>query len=108
VVDGPGPLEVDLMGVVVLAAQCCVDPAAKSVEDARLSGLDWSPFGGGADAPDPGTGAEGSIAVVPALHDAEGTVEGLDFALVPAASPLRSLAPGGALLRVAMSEPDED
>jgi hypothetical protein len=109
--DGPPLLPVDVMPLVLLAAQCCVDPAAHAIDLPSAGDVAWQSFDEEADeaSSEPPTDLpEGAIVAIPALQDARGAVEALELVYLEPSSPLAALAPAGALLRVTMPEPSED
>lgn len=97
--SGAAEVDVDIARLVLLAAQCCVGPAAHAVSGDH-DGLVWISLAAlDGDAPAPER-APGAILVRPTV--AAEQVERLAFAAVPAA--LRAIAPGGALLAVTLVE----
>ncbi|AUX38199.1 MULTISPECIES: hypothetical protein [Sorangium] len=97
--SGAVEVDADIAHVVLLAAQCCVDPTARAVS-VDHGGLVWTSLtelDGDALASER---APGSILVRPSVVAEQ--VERLAFAALPAA--LRAIAPGGALLAVTLVE----
>ncbi|WP_437998348.1 hypothetical protein WMF26_48980 [Sorangium sp. So ce185] len=95
--SGAAEVDVDIAPLVLLAAQCCVDPTAHAVsgDHDELVWMSLAELDGDAPAPER---APGSILVRPSVVGEE--VERLEFAAVPAA--LRAIAPAGALLAVTL------
>jgi hypothetical protein len=99
-------LGADISGLVLVGAQCCVAPDAPAIER-ELKGardtLDWKDLGDPLAVNDaPRALPPGAFAVRPNLNNE--VLERLAYALLPPASPLRAVAPSGALLLVAIPD----